>query len=97
MLNRKNGHLGKEVGNFLLLGYLFMVSFVVAIVVVVEIVSLCSPGWPQTCSPPASVSQGLEVQACATMWVVDYSFTFIIITVLPGVQCDIYKSSYNVS
>jgi hypothetical protein len=29
--------------------------------------SLCSPGWPQTHTPPASASQVLELQACITM------------------------------
>jgi hypothetical protein len=28
---------------------------------------LCSPGWPQTCNPPASASQVLEIQTHATM------------------------------
>jgi hypothetical protein len=28
---------------------------------------LCSPGWPQTCDPPASTSQELELETCTTM------------------------------
>jgi hypothetical protein len=32
-----------------------------------EMAWLCSPGWPQTQDPPASVSQVLEIQACTTL------------------------------
>lgn len=31
-------------------------------------VSLCSPGWPETWDPPASVSLVLTLQACLVVW-----------------------------
>jgi hypothetical protein len=31
-------------------------------------ISLCTPGWPQICSLPASASQMLGLQECTTAW-----------------------------